>query len=195
MTAPSLPLRGDGRVSAVAPARAEPFVCVGEIVGAQGVRGAVRIKTFTADPEGVAAYGPVFDDAGTRSFRLHVTEVRPGLVIATLSGVADRDAAEALRGVRLNVPRSALPPADEEEFYQADLIGLSAVQADGSAFGTVKDVHNFGAGDILEIALAQGGTTMLAFTRDAVPIVDIAGGRIVVDPPSEVDAADGEHAA
>jgi 16S rRNA processing protein RimM len=107
-----------------------------------------------------------------------------GMVIAQLSGVADRDQAEALRGLRLYAPRAALPPAGEDEFYHADLIGLRAELADGSVFGTVRAVFDFGAGEMLEIARPGAGAVMLPFTRAAVPVVDIAGRRIVVDPPA-----------
>lgn len=159
-------------------------VCVGAVAGVHGVRGAVRIKTFTAVPADVAAYGPVEDEAGTRRFRLQVVGERGGMVIATLSGVTDRDVAEALKGLRLYVDRSALPAPEEDEFYHADLIGLAVETTDGIPFGTVRALHDFGAGDVIEIVPVGAGTpVVLPFTREVVPVVDLAAGRIVVDPP------------
>ena len=160
-----------------------PRVCVGVIVGAQGVRGAVRVKPFTADPEAVAAYGPVEDEAGKWRFDLRVVGRAKGVVIATIAGVADRNAAEALKGVRLYVARDALPPPDEEEWYHADLLGLAATLADGTPLGRVKAIHAFGAGDNLEIERQGAAPQLVPFTRAAVPVVDLAAGRVVIEPP------------
>jgi 16S rRNA processing protein RimM len=160
-----------------------PRVCVGVIVGAQGVRGAVRVKPFTAEPAAVAGYGPVEDEAGKRRFELRLVGQAKGVVVATLAGIGDRNAAEALRGVRLYVPRDALPPPEKEEWYHADLLGLAAVLRDGTALGRVKAVHEFGAGDSLEIERPAAASVMVPFTRAAVPVVDVAGGRVVIDPP------------
>src|SRR3712207_828538 len=134
---------------------------LGVIVGAQGVRGAMRVKSFTAAPEDVAAYGPVEDETGARRFSLRVVGASRGAVIAKVSGVEDRDAAEALKGTRLFVARSSLPPPDEEEFYHADLLGLEAVLRDGKSFGRVRAVHDFGAGDSLELERPDGTTLLL----------------------------------
>jgi 16S rRNA processing protein RimM len=158
---------------------------VGVIVGAHGVRGAVRVKPFTAEPAAVAAYGPVEDETGTRRFELRLVGEGKGVVIATVKGVEDRNAAEALKGLRLYVARAALPPAEAEEFYHADLIGLDAVTLAGERLGKVRAVHDFGAGDSLEIAVEAGGTLLVPFTKRAVPEIDLAGGRLVVDPPEE----------
>lgn len=163
-------------------------VCVGVVVGAHGVRGAVRVKPFTEDPQALGAYGPVEDEAGQRRFRLKVLGVAKGLVNAVLAGIADRDAAEALKGVRLYVPRAALPEPDEDEFYYSDLIGLAAELEDGTPYGTVRGVFDFGAGDVVELAFADGRTEMLPFTRAAVPVVDLAAGRLVVAPPVVTEA-------
>ena len=130
-------------------------VCVGVITGAHGVRGAVRLKSFTAEPEDVAGYGPLEDERGERRFALRIVGSAKGVLIAAISGIDDRDRAEALRGLRLYLPRSALPPTDEEEYYHADLIGLDAALADGTPIGTVRAVHDFGAGDTLEIERAE----------------------------------------
>jgi len=157
-------------------------LCVGVITGAQGVRGAVRIKSFTAVPEDVAAYGPVADEAGQREFALRPVGRAKGVVIATIAGVADRDAAERLKGMRLYVARDKLPAPGEEEYYHADLIGLAAVLRDGTPLGRVRAVHEYGAGDSLEVASESGVTVMVPFTRAAVPEVDLAAGRLVIEP-------------
>ena len=176
----------DGRESAPEPASSPSpkRVCVGVVAGAHGVRGAVRIKSFTAEPKGVVQYGPVEDETGRRKFELSFVGTAKGVVLATLPGIADRDQAEALRGMLLYLPREALPPPDEEEYYHADLIGLAVVLGDGTAVGTVHAVHDFGAGDCLEIARAEGPPLMAPFTRAVVPVVDLAGGRVVLDPPT-----------
>ncbi len=161
----------------------EGLVCVGVVTGARGLKGEVRIKSFTADPADVAAYGEVSDESRIRSFPIRVCGQVKGLVIARLEGIADRTAAEALKGTMLFVPRDALPEPGEEEYYHADLIGLRAELAGGGELGTVKAVGDFGAGAILEIASADGKEVMVPFTRAIVPEVDLAAGRVVVDPP------------
>jgi len=158
-------------------------VCVGLITGAHGVRGLVKVKPFTDDPAAVAAYGPLTDQSGRRRFALELLSFGKGQWLARVDGVSDRTAAEALRGTRLYVDRQALPEPDEDEFYHADLIGLRAELTDGATLGRVRAVHDFGAGDVVEIDRPGGGSVMVPFTRAVVPIVDIAGGRIVVDPP------------
>jgi 16S rRNA processing protein RimM len=154
-------------------------ICLGVIVAAHGVRGQVKIKTFTAQPGAVAAYGPLRDRSGQRTLRLAAVRPVNGGVVAAVEGIKDRDAAEALRGTELFVPRAALPPTDDDEFYQQDLIGMDVVDGAGRAWGAVLAVHNFGAGDVLEIAPPQGATFFLPFTRDAVPTVDMAARRLV----------------
>ncbi|MGE0747393.1 MAG: ribosome maturation factor RimM [Rhodospirillales bacterium] len=171
----------------------ERRVVLGEIVGAQGIRGAVRIRSFTADPAAIADYGPLTDAKGERTFRLKVTGMTRGNVVATIAGIADRNAAEALRGVRLCIAREALPDAGDDEFYQEDLIGLAVETADGARLGTVRAVVNYGAGDMLEVDRGRGATVLLPFTREAVPTVDVAGGRVVAAPPAGLfDPAEGE---
>jgi 16S rRNA processing protein RimM len=158
-------------------------VCVGVVTGAHGVRGAVRIKSFTAEPEAVAGYGPLEDERGERRFALRIVGGAKGVLIAAVAGIEDRDRAEALRGLRLYLPRAALPPPEEEEYYHADLIGLEATLADGTALGAVRAVYDFGAGDTLEIERPSGPPVMVPFTRAAVPVVDLDAGRLVIDPP------------
>lgn len=161
-------------------------VCVGAIVGVHGVQGAVRIKSFTAAPADVAAYGEVSDEGGARRFAVKVLGQARGAVLARLSGIASRDAAEALRGLRLYVPRAALPETKEDEFYHADLIGLPVETREGAPLGTVRAVHNFGAGDILELRDDGGRELLLPFSDAVVPNVDIAAGRIVAAPPASM---------
>jgi len=160
-------------------------VCIAQIGAAHGIRGEVRLRAFTADPLSVTRYGVLETDNGQR---IEIEAVRPAkdMLVARLKGITDRNAAERLTSLRLYVARDRLPEPDDDEFYHADLIGLAAMTADGASFGSVKAVHNFGAGDILEIESAAGGTTlMLPFTEAVVPVIDIAGKRIVVDPPEE----------
>jgi 16S rRNA processing protein RimM len=157
------------------------------VVGApHGVRGEVRIKSFTDDPAAVGRYGALEDARGERRFTLHVVGAAKGddMVIARIAGIADREQAEALRGLRLYAPRAVLPPIAEDEFYHADLVGLAAELADGTPVGRVSAVHDFGAGDVLEIAPARGQPLVVPFTRAVVPVVDIAAGRVVLDPPA-----------
>jgi 16S rRNA processing protein RimM len=160
-------------------------VCLGVVGAPHGVRGAVRIKSFTEIPEAIANYGALEDEAGERRFTLRVvgSAKGEGMVIAMLSSIADRDRAEALRGLRLYAPRAALPATAEDEFYHADLVGLAAQLEDGSALGKITALHDFGAGDVIEIARDEGQPVLVPFTRAAVPVVDIAGGRVVIDPP------------
>ena len=131
-------------------------VCVGAVAGAHGVRGAVKIKSFTGTPEDIARYGALEDESGERHFTLRLTGAGKGVLIGHLSGIADRNQAEAARGLRLYLQRAVLPPTEADEYYHADLIGLEAVLSDGTAVGRVRAVHDFGAGDTLEIARAEG---------------------------------------
>lgn len=158
-------------------------VCIGAIVGAHGVRGAVRVKSFTADPCDVAAYGPVEDEAASRRFKLKVIGETKGFVIAQLDGVTDRNGAEALKGTGLYVSRDRLPDLDEDEFLCSDLVGLTVLAIDGSVIGSVKGVADFGAGDLLDITRPGQGSLMVPFTKRAVPIVDLGKRQVVVDPP------------
>ncbi len=166
---------------------AEPgpgLICVGAIAGAWGVRGEARLKSFCADPGAIAGYGPLVAEDG-RSFDVTLVKPLQGAFAARLSGVATREDAEALKGTRLYAPRDRLPPLDEDEYYHADLIGLAVLDAGGAALGRVKAVMNHGAGDILEIARPGQPDLLLPFTRELVPNVDLASGRVIVDPPEE----------
>jgi 16S rRNA processing protein RimM len=174
------------RPARVVPDAAAPRVCVAEIGAAHGISGEVRLHAFTTDPLAVTQFGPLQAEDGRE---VTIAAVRPGkdCLLARLTGVADRSAAERLRNVKLYVTRDKLPAIEEPEtWYHADLVGLAAVGLDGAAIGRVVAVRNFGAGDLLEIAPAAGGPTMLLpFTDTVVPLVDVANGRVVVNPPLE----------
>ena len=175
--------------AAAAPAEAATrragTVCLGRIVGAHGVRGIVRIKSHTANPDDLTAYGALSDEAGTRRLTVTVTGHVKGLVLARVEGIDDRDAAEALRGTDLYVPRAALPPTEGEEYYHVDLLGLRAESEDGTALGRVSAVHDHGAGPIVEIQPPDGPSTLVPFTREHVPAIDIEAGRMVVAAPEK----------
>lgn len=163
-------------------------VLLGVVAAPHGVRGLVRIKSYTEDPMAVAAYGPLSDESGRKEYRVEALSAARGAVLARIEGVADRTAAEALRGLRLYVARDALPDAGEREWYEADLIGLKAVGTDGRDWGKVVAFHDFGAGSMMEVS----GGTMLPFTDEAVPEIDLPGGKVVIDPPAGVLAGGGE---
>jgi 16S rRNA processing protein RimM len=161
-------------------------ICVGQIGAAHGVRGQVRLRSFTADPQAVAGYGPFQTEDG-RIVAIEALRPVKDHFVATLAGVHDRDAAARLVNTKLFVPRERLPDISEaDEFYHADLIGLSAVNPAGEKLGTVIAIHNFGAGDLIEVQLdASGKTEMIAFNEINVPSVDVGAGRIVIQPPPQ----------
>ena len=155
-------------------------VLLGVVAAPHGIRGAVRIRSFTEDPMSLGAYGPLSDESGRKEYRVEPLSAARGAVLARIEGVADRTAAEALRGLRLYVERSALPETGEREWYEADLIGLAAVGKDGRDWGKVIAFHDFGAGSMMEVS----GGAMLPFTDAVVPEIDVPGGKVVVDPPA-----------
>ena len=165
-------------------------ICVARIGAAHGVRGAAKLWTFTEDPFAVKAYGPLTTRDGARQFEVTSAREAKGHLVATLKGIATREEAERLNGVELYVAREKLPATGEDEYYHADLIGLAAVNAANEPLGKVIAIHNFGAGDIIEIAPAQGATMLLPFTNAVVPSVDVAGGRVVIELPSEIEGDD-----
>jgi 16S rRNA processing protein RimM len=167
-------------------------ILLGRIAGAHGIRGEVLVHTYTGEPAAIASYGPLDEQGGARRFKLKVVRVTPKGVIARVEGVADRNAAESLKGVALTVPRDRLPPPAEGEFYHEDLVGLAAYDAGGMLLGEVTTVQNFGAGDLIELRLAAGGSELIPFTLACVPEVDIAGGRVVIRRPDTVEAREGE---
>lgn len=157
---------------------------LGEIGAAQGLKGEVRLHSFTEEEEAITAYGPLEDETG------HVIEIEalratPKALIARVKGVTTREGAEALTGTKLYIPRSRLPEREEEEWYHAELIGLAALDRDGVTIGRVVAIQNFGAGDLLELAPANGGPTVLIpFTRETVPEIDVEGERLTLVPPA-----------
>jgi len=162
-------------------------ICIARIGAAHGVRGAVRLWTFTEDPLAVKRYGPLATRDGTRQFEVTHAREAKGHLVATLKGVTTREDAERLNGVELYIAREKLPVAGEDEYYHADLIGLAAVTSADQPLGRVIAIHNFGAGDIIEIAPPQGATMLLPFTNAVVPTVDLAAGRVVIELPDEID--------
>jgi 16S rRNA processing protein RimM len=168
------------------------LILLGRIAGAQGLKGEVKINSFTADPEAIAAYGPLSSPDGQRFVIERVRHLKGGAVVAVLEGIQDRGAAEALQGAELYVPRDQLPDADEDEWYYEDLIGLKAVSPEGDEIGAVVSVQNFGAGDLLEIRLADARQSrFVPFTEAVVPLVDVENRRLVVDLPEE-EGEDGQ---
>jgi len=165
----------------------ETWVCVAAIATAHGIRGALKLRCFTEKPEDVTAYGPVYDGQGRRLFELTVIAPTKGGVIAKAEGIDDRNAAEALRGVELFVPRSALPePDDDDEFYYSDLEGLVAMRASGERLGIVKRVTNHGAGDLLDIAGDDGEQYFVPFDHVSVPVIDLDAGRLEIANRAEI---------
>jgi 16S rRNA processing protein RimM len=162
------------------------LIRVARVAGAFGVKGEVRISAFTEDPKTLLAHKSLLKEDGAPGLTLVSGRAQKDNLIARVEGVETPEAADAMRGLNLYIPRDALPEPEEDEFYLTDLIGLSAVSPTGEALGRIKAVRDFGAGDILEIQPPAGQTWWVAFTRDAVPTVDIKGGKVVVDRPTEV---------
>lgn len=168
-------------------------VCLGVVTGAQGIKGEVRVKVFAADAEALGAYGPLEDDDGARRFRIERMRPANDAMVVKFAGTGDRNQAEALKGTRLFVARAMLPEPDEEEWYHADLVGLAVETADGARLGTVSGIHDFGAGDLVEVARDDGAASELVpFTREYVPVVDVSGGRLVVVLPQMMEDDDPE---
>jgi 16S rRNA processing protein RimM len=167
-------------------------VLLAAVIGAHGLRGEVKVKTFTATPEAIAQYGALHDKTGAR---FEITRVDPGKkdeAVVAFRHVNSRNEAEALKGRELFVARAALPEAEEGEFYHTDLIGLRAEDGDGRAIGTVAAILNFGAGDVMVLQRADGDEVFLPFSHDVVPTIDLENGRvIVVEPPD--DEAEARH--
>ncbi|WP_172328577.1 ribosome maturation factor RimM [Mangrovicoccus sp. HB161399] len=167
------------------------LTCVGAIAGSFGVRGEVRLKSFCADPEAIADYAPLTTEDGSRSFTVKITRPIKNGLAARLGGISTKEAADALKGVRLYAPRDRLPSLPDDEFYHADLIGLEVVDTGGTRLGRVRAVYDHGAGDLLEIhGPGLKGGVLLPFTREAVPTVDLAAGRIIADPPAGLFGGD-----
>ena len=166
------------------------LVCVARIGAAHGVRGAVKLWTFTEDPFAVKRYGPLLSKDGKRQFEVATAREARDHLVATFKGVTTREEAERLNGIELYVAREKLPATDDDEYYHTDLIGLAAVTTEGDTLGRVLAIHNFGAGDIIEIAPPKGTTILLPFTNAVVPEVDLKGGRVVIALPQEIEGED-----
>lgn len=164
-------------------------ILVGRFGAPHGVRGEVRLQSFTQDPKAIGGFGPLSTRDGRVMTLKSLRLVRDAMLVVQVDGVADRTAAQALTGLELHVERDRLPPPDEEEFYVADLIGLEAVDRDGSALGTIVDVPNYGGGDLVEIRTGET-TLLLPFTKEVVPVVDIAARQVTVVMPQDVDGED-----
>ncbi len=166
----------------------DDLIMVGRVAGAFGVRGEVRITSFTAEPMALMDYKTLLREDGTPALTLTGGRVAKGGVVAQASEIETREQAEAARGLKLFIPRALLPePDDEDEFYIADLIGMDVVSLEGDLLGKVRSVRDFGAGDLLEVAPVAGESWWLPFTREAVPEVQVAEGRIVAVRPDEVE--------
>src|SRR5215468_2604740 len=165
-------------------------ICVARIGAAHGVRGAVRLWTFTEDPFAVTRYGPLLTEDGARQFEVTQAREAGDFLVATLKGVTNRNEAEGLNGLELYVAREKLPVTGDDEYYHADLVGLAAVTTADEPLGRVIAIHNFGAGDILEIAPPSGPTLLLPFSNAVVPAVDISRGRVVIELPNEIEGDD-----
>ena len=167
-------------------------ILLGRIVAAHGIRGDVVIDSYTAEPGDIAAYGPLLSADGGKQLDIKVVRVTPKGVVARVGGVADRNAAEALRGTELYALRARLPETEAGEYYYADLAGLRADDEAGNRIGSVVGVQNYGAGDLLEVRLdGQSVTELVAFTDAFVPVVDIAARRVVVVMPASTDDVEG----
>ena len=162
-------------------------ICVAKIGAAHGVRGEVKLWPFTEDPMAVIDYGPLSSKDGARQFEVVRARIAKDHLVAVLKGIATREDAERVNGIELYIARDKLPPAEAGEYYHADLIGLRAIDDAGAAIGKVLALHNFGAGDIIEIAPPSGPTLLLPFTDAVVPTVDLAEGHVVIVMPPEID--------
>lgn len=169
------------------------YICVGVIVAPHGIKGEVKIHSYTEQAEDLTAYGPIYNQSGTKTFRVKIKHVKGDAVIASLEGYPDRNSIETLRGMKLYIPREALPEPEEEEFYHEDLLNMKVVLPDATSFGTVKAIYNFGAGDVMEIALASGKTELLPFTKAVFPVINFKEGFLEAHLPQELIAKEGHE--
>ena len=159
-------------------------ICVGAFSGSYGVNGEIRLKSFCADPETIADYSPLTTEDGKRSFGITITRSIKGALVAKVSGITNKEEADALKGLRLFAKRDQLAVLPDDEFYHTDLIGLTVLDTGGAVLGKVQDVQNHGASDLLEVMPTAGGNTiLLPFTKEVIPTVDLTAGRIIADPP------------
>ena len=163
-------------------------ICVGVVVGPHGLQGAVKIKSFMVEPADIVAYGPLTDKNGDRKFEIDLVSSNGKGLIANFSGITDRKSSEAIRGLELFLSRDILPELDEDEFYYSDLVGLLAENTNGEKIGVVGLVDNYGAGEIMEVNMEDGGVAIFSMTKDVVLEIDLRNKRVVINPPVEVFA-------
>lgn len=169
------------------------LVAVGVITGAQGIRGQVKLRSFTTDPYAITEYGALMNATGSKRYDIRIDGANKGGLFATIKGVNDRNAAEAMKGTELFADKANIPPADEDEFYYDELIGLEVRDATGTALGRVAAMYDFGAGDIIEISLTAGGKEMYPFTKQNFPEIHVKDGYITAELPEIVDTPKGER--
>ncbi len=163
-------------------------ISLATVIGPHGLKGEVRLKLFTDSVDKLSAYGPLRTPDGQALRIQSARDSKAGEAIAAFAEIADRDAAESLRGKDLMISREALPETDSNEYYHTDLVGLRADDSESRTIGRVRAIHNFGAGDVVEIERPDGDSVLLAFTRENVPLIDLSGGRIVVAVPEDIEA-------
>ncbi len=166
-------------------------ILLGEISGVHGIKGHVLVRTYSAEPAGIAAYGALENETRDKTFTLKIIRATDKGVVASIAGVADRSAAEGLRGTKLYVERHKLPKASADEYYHADLIGLKAIDGSGETIGEIISVQNYGAGDLLEIKRSGAAQTdLIPLTNASVPEIDIEQGIAVINPPDLIETGD-----
>jgi 16S rRNA processing protein RimM len=166
-------------------------ILIASVIGAQGLNGEVKVKISTAAPDALARYGALYDARGRTYEIAAFRTAKPGEAVIAFKGIGERGAAEALKGTELFVMRAMLPQTAEDEFYHADLVGLESFDREGRRIGKVAALHNFGAGDVIEIARADGDSLFIAFTRQNVPLIDTLGGRVEIAVPEDLE--DNDH--
>lgn len=170
-------------------------ILLGAVIGAHGLKGEVKVKAFTETPDRLGSYGPLHAKDGRAFVVEDARATASDIAVVRFKGIADRNSSESLKGLELFVAREALPETEAEEFYHADLVGLRAEDEEGRLIGHVRGVHNFGAGDVLDIAKPDGSEALLPFTRAFAPVVDVKAGRIVIAEPEEVDVRESNPGA
>ena len=169
------------------------LVCIGLVTGPHGLNGEVKIRSFMENPSDIARFGLLTDKSGRKEFKIELIAEKQRFLIARLSGIEDRNASEAIKGMELFILREMLPELDDDEFYYSDLIGLSVENCDGEIIGVVGAVDNYGAGEILEVNMNDGGVEIFHMSKNVVPLIDLENRRVVIDPPTEIFVANNKH--
>ncbi|MEE2745718.1 MAG: ribosome maturation factor RimM [Pseudomonadota bacterium] len=170
----------------------ENRICVGVVTGPHGLNGAVKIKSYMVSKEDIAAFGPVTDKTGKSTYNVQLKSSNNRNLIAELSGVEDRDASESIVGTELYLPRNVLPKLADNEFYYSDLLGLTVTDTEGQLIGKISLIDNYGAGEVMEVNLKEGGTRMFRMSREVVPEINLRKGQVIINPPDEI-IADEDH--